>query len=122
MDDPGGWPSLADQIDVATSLYGEHGRRMVADWLAGQMARIAICARPAVIWSAVSASTAAMSRDLSSKWWRTASMTLRHWLIAWARNGRRSRRAIFGYGLGRGASPDLMCCSMSVSTRPVTVT
>ncbi|KWX22173.1 hypothetical protein AFM11_22030 [Mycolicibacterium wolinskyi] len=40
MDDPVAWPSLADQIDIATSLFGERGVRMVGAWLAEQTARI----------------------------------------------------------------------------------
>lgn len=40
MNDPGAWPSLTDQIDVATSLYGKGGYGTVADWLAEQTTRI----------------------------------------------------------------------------------
>ncbi|MHC9293439.1 hypothetical protein ACRCUN_13285 [Mycobacterium sp. LTG2003] len=40
MDDPVAWPSLGDQIAIATSLFGERGPRMVGAWLAEQTARV----------------------------------------------------------------------------------
>jgi hypothetical protein len=34
------WPSLADQLDLATTLYGRRGPRMVFDWLDHQLSLV----------------------------------------------------------------------------------
>ncbi len=35
----GTWPSLRDELDLAAALYGRHGRVMLDEWLAHQLAR-----------------------------------------------------------------------------------
>lgn len=38
---PESWPSLADERDLATALFGADGRQRLQTWLAGEMARTA---------------------------------------------------------------------------------
>ena len=40
MRNPGGWPSLSDQIELADALFGRAGDRLLTAWLEEQVARI----------------------------------------------------------------------------------
>jgi RimJ/RimL family protein N-acetyltransferase len=40
MRNPGGWPSLSDQIELADALFGGAGRRLLTAWFEEQVARI----------------------------------------------------------------------------------